>query len=350
MNHLFDAKPTIKDVARACDVSVATVSYVINGTRVLKPDTRARVLKAMEEMNFHPNAVARGLSSKRVHTLGVHCGVIQADEFITNPYAAGILGGILGCASQAGFDVTLFTNRWENTQKSAPAVRDGRTDGLIAIAPPLSCDLLEGLSSLGMPLVGVSAQSRLGIPVVDVDNVAGARMAARHLIELGHTRIAAILGNDDLSSCAPRRAGFCDALAQSNLPIRAQWLVSSRFDGSLVFEQTRALLRGRQRPTAICAGNDTIAIAVIEAARSVGVSVPHQLSVVGFDDLPLATIVTPNLTTIRQPLRDIGACAASLLIERMKGHETPEDQSHWLCPELIVRDSTSTAPHIQTTR
>lgn len=350
MNHLLSTKPTIKDVARVCEVSVATVSYVINGTRVLKPDTRERVLKAMEEMNFHPNAVARGLSSKRVHTLGVHCGVIQADEFITNPYAAGILGGILGCASQAGFDVTLFTNRWESTRKSAPSVRDGRTDGMIAIAPPLSCDLLEGLSSLGMPLVAVSAPARRGIPVVDVDNFAGASMAARHLIELGHTRIAAILGNDDLSSVAPRREGFSDALKQANLPIKAEWLVASRFDGSLAFEQTRALLCGQERPTAICAGNDTIAIAVIEAARSLGVSVPHQLSVVGFDDLPLASVVTPNLTTIRQPLRDIGARAAALLIERMQGHDAPDDQSHWLCPELIVRDSTSVAPHQQTAR
>lgn len=349
MNRLSEAKPTIKDVARACDVSVATVSYVINGTRVLKPDTRARVLKVMEEMNFHPNAVARGLSSKRVHTIGVHCGVIQADEFITNPYAAGILGGILGHASQAGFDVTLFTNRWENTQKSAPAVRDGRTDGLIAIAPPLSCDLLDGLSSLGMPLVAVSAPARPGIPVVDVDNQAGAKMAARHLVELGHTRIAAILGNDDLASVAPRRQGFCDALQEANLPIKPQWLVASRFDGSLAFEQTRALLREGERPTAICAGNDTIAIAVIEAARSLGISVPHQLSVVGFDDLPLATVVTPNLTTIRQPLRDIGARAAALLIERLKGHPSPPEQDFWLCPELIVRDSTSMAPHSQTT-
>lgn len=348
MNHL-DAKPTIKDIARACEVSVATVSYVINGTRILKPDTRVRVLKVMEEMNYHPSALARGLSSKRIHTLGVHCGVVQADEFVTNPYAAVILGGILSCAAKEGFDVTLFTNRWESTQKSAPSVRDGRTDGLIAIVPPLSCDLVEGLSSLGMPLVAVSAPALCGVPVVDVDNYAGAKMAARHLIELGHKRIAAIMGNDDLSSYAPRRAGFCDALKEAGLPVKEEWLLSSRFDGSLAVEQTRQLLRGAKRPTAICAGNDTIAIAIIEATRSIGLSVPKQLSVVGFDDLPLATVVTPNLTTIRQPLLAIGACAATLLIERMRGDETTGSASHLLPPELIVRDSTSAPARSKTT-
>jgi DNA-binding LacI/PurR family transcriptional regulator len=345
MNRLVDPKPTIKDVARVCGVSVATVSYVINGTRVLKPDTRARVLEAMKEMNYHPNAVARGLSSKRVHTLGVHCGVTQADEFITNPYAAGIVGGILKRASLEGFDVTLFTNRWQSVQKSAPALRDGRTDGMIAIAPPLGCDMLQGLSSLGMPLVAISAPARPGIPVVDVDNYAGAKMAARHLIELGHRRIAAIWGDNDLFCFAPRRQGFCDALSEAGLPLDPQWLVTSHFDGSLAFEQASVLLHQPVRPTAICAGNDTIALAVIDAARGAGLCVPQQLSVVGFDDSPFATVVTPSLTTIRQPLRDIGECAAALLINRMNGHAAADDEKgHWLCPELVARGSTGPAP------
>jgi LacI family transcriptional regulator len=342
INAASTKKITIKDVARVCGVSVATVSYVINGTRVLKPDTRERVLKAMEEMNFHPNAVARGLSSRRVHTLGVHCGVLQADEFITNPYAAGILGGILKCASEAGFDVTLFTNRWQDKQKSAPALQDGRTDGMIALAPQISCDMVEGLASLGIPLVTIAASAQDNIPMVDVDNRAGAHMAARHLVELGHRRIAAIMGNEDLSSFAPRRAGICEALTQANLPVRQEWLIPSHFDGSLAFEQTQALLRQENPPTAICAGNDRIAVAIIEAAQQMGVPVPQQLSVVGFDDLPFATMVTPNLTTIRQPLRAIGACAAALLIDRIKGLSTPDDERpHLLSPELIVRASTA---------
>ncbi len=338
-------RSTIKDVAQVCGVSVATVSYVINGTRVLKPDTRERVLKVMEEMDYHPSAVARGLSSKRVYTIGIHCGVLQAAEFITNSYGAGLLAGVLDRASREGFDVTIFTTQWQSVRKSAPSLRDGRTDGILVIAPPISADTFEGLVSLGRPLVAISAPSHRGIPVVDVDNYAGAKMAARHLIELGHKRIAAILGDTDLTSFAPRHAGFCDALEEAGLPQKSEWIVPSRFDGSLAFEQTQTLLRSREPPTAICAGNDTIAMVVIDAARSSGVRVPQELSVVGFDDMPLATIVTPNLTTIRQPLRDIGDCATTLLIERVQKHALANDEKVCLlAPELIVRGSTSTAP------
>lgn len=347
MNSVLNSSPpTIKDVARVCGVSVATVSYVINGTRVLKPDTRARVLKAMEEMNYHPNAVARSLSSKRVHTIGVHCGVLKAAEFITNSYAAGILSGVLDCASQQEFDVTLFTAKWQSVRKSAPLLRDGRTDGILVVAPPASSDMLEGLAASGRPLVAISAPQQPGIPVVDVDNYAGAKMAARHLIELGHKRIVAILGDTDLAAFAPRHDGFCDALKEAGLSPKPDWIVSSRFDGSLAFEQTSALLRAREPPTAIFAGNDTIALAVMDAARSLGVRVPQQLSVVGFDDSPFAIVVTPNLTTIRQPLHAIGACATTLLIERVRKQAAPDDQRvHLLAPELIVRDSTATASH-----
>lgn len=340
MNSPAPAKPTIRDVARVCGVSVATVSYVINGTRVLKQETRDRVHRAMDEMNYTPSAVARGLLSKRVHTLGVHCSVLQADQFITNPYAAGILSGILNRAQQEEFDVTIFTNRWEDVQTSAPALRDGRTDGIIALAPPLHCDMLGGLSALGMPIVGIAAQSHDGIATVDVDNYAGAHMAAQHLIELGHTRIGAIMGNEDMASFAPRERGLREALCEARVLPRPQWFMASHYDGSLAFDQARELLSQSDRPTAICAGNDTIAIAVIEAAHSLNLKVPDDLSVIGFDDLPMATVIRPNLTTIRQPLRAIGERAATLLIERMRGQPAVTAAStHLLTPELIVRDS-----------
>lgn len=346
MNFPSDTKPTIKDVARACGVSVATVSYVINGTRVLKPDTRERVLKAMEEMNYHPNAVARGLSSKKVHTLGVHCGVIHSHEFFANPYASGILQGVLKRAAQEGFDVTLFSRRWENAVISLPSLSDGRTDGILVIAPSLDSDILLSLSSGPMPLVAISATPHARIPTVDVDNYQGMRIVIRHLVELGHRHIAAILGDDDLASFEPRRQGIHDALAEAAIEPRPDWIMTSRFSGEWAFEQTSALLRASEPPTAICAGNDTIALAIIDAARCAGVSVPQQLSVVGFDDSPSATLVSPNLTTVRQPLREIGNCATGLLIDRMRGHRVADDERpHLLSPELIVRGSTSAVPY-----
>lgn len=187
--------PTIKDIARVCGVSEATVSYVINGKRVLKADTRERVFQVMREMNYHPSAVARGLSGKKAHTLGVLFPVIESTGFVTNPYATGLLQGVFLQAQREGFNVTLFTSNWENAQVSAPPLRDGRTNGVLVIAPPLGSDILSRLASLHVPVVGISAPKHAGVAVVDVDDEAGVQLATQHLIELGHRCIAYLTGN-----------------------------------------------------------------------------------------------------------------------------------------------------------
>ena len=304
--------PTIADVARACGVSKMTVSYVLNGKSVLKPETREKVLRAMEEMNYHPSAVARGLSSKKVHTFGLLLPVFGSAEFVTNPYANGILQGILWQAEREGYNVTIFTSRWESARVSAPPLRDGRTDGIIVVAPPLYSDVVSGLADLQIPVVAIAAAPHEGVAVVDVDNRAGLRLATGHLLELGHRRMVYLSGNDDLAAFAPRRRGFVEALSGADIEVTPGMIQVSRFDGRGAFEQTSALLRQGNPPTAIVAGNDTIGVAVIEAARCAGLSVPRDLSVVGFDDAPAAILVSPNLTTVHQPLTEIGETAISL--------------------------------------
>lgn len=346
MKASLQPRPTIKDVARACGVSEATVSYVINGKRVLKADTRERVFRAMREMNYHPSAVARGLSSKKVHTFGVLFGAVDSVEFVTNPYASGLLKGIMACAQREGFDITFFTAPWRSASASAPALRDGRTDGILAIAPPMKSDILAGISALNMPLVVISAEPEAAVSNVDIDNRAGAMLAVRHLAQLGHRRIAYLMGNEDMASFESRSEGFQAAVCELGLELRPEFMLISHFDGSLAFEQTSRLLRHPQPPTAIFAGNDTIAMGVIEAARCLGVQVPSQLSVVGFDDVPAALLVTPNLTTIRQPLREIGETATELLIDYMREPEVPVPKTILLRPELIVRGSTGPAPRL----
>jgi DNA-binding LacI/PurR family transcriptional regulator len=175
---------------------------------------------------------------------------------------------------------------------------------------------------------------------VDVDNWAGARLAVEHLVQLGHRRIAYLMGNEDLASFEARRQGFRAALCEAGLELAPEFMAVSHFDGSLAFEQTSRLLRHPQRPTAIFAGNDTIAMRVIEAARCSGVQVPSELSVVGFDDAPAALLVTPNLTTVRQPLREIGERATELLIRYIREAEIPVPGAVLLAPELVVRGST----------
>ena len=335
------AKPTIDDVARACGVSRMTVSYVLNGKAVLKPETREKVFRAMEEMNYHPSALARGLSSKKVHTFGLLLPVFGSAEFVTNPYANGVLQGILWQAEREGYNVTIITSRWENAQVSAPPLRDGRTDGMIVVAPPLYSDVLSGLAALQMPVVAIAAPPCEGVCVVDVDNESGLQMATRHLIELGHRALVYLTGNDDLASFAPRCAGFKSALAEANIAFAPKMIQVSRFDGQLAFEQTKALLRRENRATAILAGNDTIGVAVIEAARQSGLDVPRDLSVVGFDDAPAASLVSPNLTTIHQPLTQIGETAISLLVKRVEKNAREPENLHLLPPRLVVRGSSA---------
>jgi DNA-binding LacI/PurR family transcriptional regulator len=337
-----ESRPTIRDIASVCGVSEATVSYVINGKRQLKPATRERVFRTMREMNYHPNAVARGLASKRVHTLGILSGAVDSADFITNAYAGGLLKGIMICAQREDFNVTIFTASWQNAAISAPPLRDGRTDGVLTIAPPTNSDILPGLISLQMPIVAISA-GRTDLPIsnVDVDDFAGAKMATDHLLQLGHRRIAYLTGNDDLASYGPRRAGFCAAMDEAGVPVASELIQASHFNGALAFEQTVRLLRQDNPPTAIFAGNDSIAFGVIDAARCIGISVPTQLSVIGFDDSPQAVTTSLNLTTVRQPLQQIGETAAALLIRYMREPDEFVPETQLLAPELIVRGTTA---------
>jgi LacI family transcriptional regulator len=341
MSTRVNTRPTISDVARACGVSEATVSYVINGKRTLRTDTRDKVFRAMREMNYHPSAVARGLSSKKVHTFGILHGAVDAIESVTNYYSSGLLQGIMPCAQREAFDITFFTATWVNAEASAPALRDGRTDGILAIAPPTNSDITAGLVSLNVPLVMISGDANAGVANVDVDNSAGITAALEHLFALGHRKIAFLMGNENLSSFGPRRDAFHAVHWQAAIDVVPEWVQVSRFDGALAYEQTRTMLALADRPTAICAGNDTIALRVIEAARAAGLEVPRDLSVVGFDDSPAALLVSPNLTTVRQPLAEIGNTATQMLIEYMRQPEEFVPKVKLLQPELIVRGSTA---------
>jgi DNA-binding LacI/PurR family transcriptional regulator len=333
---------TIRDVARESGVSVATVSYVLNdGPRPVRDETRRQVLAAIERLDYHPNALARGLSSRRTNTLGVlFCRVEPA--IVTNEYGTALLQGVLGVASESGFNVTLFTHPWEDAGTSARGYNDGRCDGVIIIAPLLGSDVVKGLSALGLSLVVVSSSMEpgSGIPWVDVDNVAGARLGIRHLISLGHTRIAHLTGEDSQPSVPGRRQGYLQTMHEAGLPVPPGYLAASSYDVRAGYHSTRALLSLPERPSALFAGNDGIALGALEAARDMGVGVPAQFSIVGFDDVRTASLVTPALTTVRQPLVAIGETATRLLVAAVRGHRVPRTD-HRTSPELVVRATTA---------
>lgn len=343
---MAERQPTLEDVAREAGVSRFTVSAVLNGSRSntrVSPATRARIEAAADALGYRPNAVARGLVRRRMQVLGVLFGPVHSETLVSNPYGSLVLQGVMNGCAAASCDVLLFTG----LRREAAEVRsiaDGRADGIVVVAPPLGTDLAETLAGLRVPIVTVSYPNTLpNVTNVDVDDVAGARMVARYLLSLGHRRIAHLTGNPDLASTAVRRRSFVEALQEAGVAMEERMVVACQYDGGGADAAMRALLTDAEPPTAVFAGNDAIAVVACSVARKLGVRVPQQLSVVGYDDVPAATMVRPQLTTVAQPLVRIGSEAASLLLRRLAG-EPHLPGEVLVAPRLEIRGSTAPRP------
>jgi DNA-binding LacI/PurR family transcriptional regulator len=338
---------TIHDVARESGVSITTVSMVLNnGSRPVSAEARRRVLEAARALNYTPNANARSLVSRRVRALGVIVGFNTRSLLLSNPYISAVLQGILDAATELDYNVNIYTRPWRNAEQDASAFRDGRADGVLLVAPIMGTDMVSGLSSLGIPLVVASAASMCeGVPSLDIDNVQGARLAAQHLLSLGHTRIAHLMGNLNQTNVIERRDAFCAALGEAGVNIPPAYLVAGQYNRESGKENAEHLLSLPEPPSAIFAGNDVLALAALEAARERGISVPHELSIIGFDDIPEAAMVTPPLTTIRQPLTEVGDRATRLLVDIIEGRPSAP-AAHLLQPTLVVRGTTAPIPNV----
>lgn len=338
--------PTLRDVALSAGVSPFTVSVVLNGSRSntrVSEATRRRIEETAAALRYHPNAVARSLARRCTNTIGVFVGVVESVAALANPYASAILQGIVTRASKSGYDVLLYTEPWHGASRSAARFRDRRSDGVILVAPLMDTDIVTALAAVDIPLVAISAdpeQMPSSVASVDVDNSQGIKLAVDHLAALGHRRIAHLTGEANVASVLIRRAAFQYAVEQQGIDYQERYVVPCTYDGLSVSDSLRSVLALPEPPTAIVAGNDNIAIAVMEAARELGITVPHQLSVIGFDDISAASQVTPKLTTLNQPLQEIGECAADLLIARLN-QEQRDTRLVLHTPELMVRESTA---------
>jgi DNA-binding LacI/PurR family transcriptional regulator len=335
---------TIYDVAKESGFSLSTISNVLNnGPRPVRPETRQRILATMRRLNYHPSAMARGLARRRTHTLGILFGVVEPSAVVLNAYSADVLQGVLTAAAATGFNVTHYTNRWKDAEQSLAEFRDQRSDGLIVVAPPIDSDLMPSLASVDLPLVAVSWPSSqfedLAVPSVDADDRVGTRLVVQHLLDLGHRRIAHLMGHGNLLSALTRRDVFLEMMNEAGIARDRSLVLPGQYSAQTGQENARKLLTMPDPPTAIFAGNDEIAIGVLEAARELGVRIPEDLSLVGYDDRPISALLTPRLTTVKQPFVRIGEHATQLLLERIEGKEVAPI-THWLTPELVIRDST----------
>ena len=328
---------TIREIADRAGVSIATVSRVLNGRGDVADETRELVSRVIRENGYTANRSARGLSAGRTGLAGILVPLVYP------AYFAGIVAGAAEALSERGLQIVLSPTGGEHAREVSFLDRlHGLTDGALIILPEESNEELERLLDSGYRFVVIDPLMPLDerIPSVSAAHTSGADQAMRHLLELGHRRIAQITGPRGWVATEDRRRGYRAALAAAGIlpdPALEQEAVPELEPGRAAAER---LLDLPEPPTAIFAFNDNIAIGAIQAARARGLRLPEDLSVVGFDDVEHATIVTPTLTTVRQPLAEMGRTAVSLLI-RLLERQRFETLHLELATRLVVRDSTA---------
>ena len=340
---------TIRDVAVRAGVSHQTVSRVVNGDDRVSPATRERVLEAIRELDYVPNAIARSLSSNRTHTLGV----VTAD---VSDYAFGqMVAGAEAEARRRGFYLVVgsVADTTDATDELAylRLLLERRVEGLILAWPTLGPGAGSALAATAarVPLVLVAATTDLpGIQTVDIDNRRGGREAVAHLTEQGHRGVATITGPLDWGAAQARLDGYRDALGEAGIS-ESPSLVQTSPDWGPESGRVAAarLLDGRVPFSALFAQSDLLAVGAIAEFRSRGLRVPEDVSVVGFDDIPVASFLEPPLTTMRQPIRELGELAVRLIIEAIgrRGSEPDERNRRHLLPARLA-DRGSVGPPV----
>lgn len=327
----------MRDVAQRAGVSISTVSHVVNNSRAVSEGARYRVLQAMDELGYKPNALARSLRRRQTNSIGL----IVPDS--TNPFFAEVARGIEDASFDQNYSVILCNSDGDlDKQAIYTDLLIGRqVAGILFVAAGVSTELVEDLHRRRVPLVVIDRE----VPGVAVDTVLtnhyqGGFLATQHLIDLGHRRIACISAGSELSPSAERVTGYRDALKANGIAFDKSLVVRGDFQYESGYHATHKLLQRNSPPTAVFAINDLMAVGCIRAVTERGSHVPEQISVVGFDDVRLASFSNPPLTTIAQPKREIGELATEILFARIHDLDAPP-RFERLETTLIVRRSTT---------
>ena len=300
---------TMRDVARRAGFSVATVSRVLNGSGPVAERTRARVAEAASALHYVPNATARSLKTRLNETVGVLLPDLYG-EFYSE-----VIRGVEGAARARGYHTVLTSIRGDHGELAA-ALRSfvGRVDGLVVMSPEIGPDVLRANFSAGVP-VALLGRVLDGHAAVTIDNEGGAYEMTAHLARLGHRRIAHVAGGASNADTKARLAGYRRALAECGLGADPALVLWGDFTEDSGYAAGQEILGRADRPTAVFAANDAMAIGVLKALREGGLSVPDDVALVGFDDVPVAAYVTPGLTTARAPIREMGARAVEAVLD-----------------------------------
>jgi DNA-binding LacI/PurR family transcriptional regulator len=338
------SRVTIADVAIAAGVSKTAVSFAFNNPEKLGQATLERVLGVAHDLGYAPHPAARALSMRRSGTIGVLIPQRLSTVF-ANPFLAELIQGLGELCEEHDLTMLLVPPLDGSLEG---AIRQASVDGFISLGLGPDDTALDMLDRIGIPTVLVDSEGSPTHPAVNVDDAGGAEAAARHLLDLGHRDMAIIVLPPTHSqvgyttTAARRLAGYRAALAESGTP--APHIVTAGISMAAGARAFETLPKGRHRPTGVLAMSDVVAIGLMSAAQSAGVRVPEDLSVVGYDDLPMSSWTNPSLTTVHQPIVEKGRVAARLLIQRMKGKAVESPRP--LSTSLVVRHSSGRSKEV----
>jgi LacI family transcriptional regulator len=328
-------KVTIRDVAREAGVSVATVSRVLNASGPVGEETRQRILSIASRLRYTPDGAARSLITRRTNTLGVLLPDLYGEFF------SEVIRGIDPTAQRAGYHILVSRAHNEKRElEAAMRAMRGRVDGLVVMSPDIDAEALVANLPDDCPVVLLNCVVEGGqFDSLNIDNYGGSYAMVNHLVGLGHTRIAFIAGHERNHDAAERLRGYRAAMANARLKRNAEWERRGDFTEESGYRAAIALAGMSERPTAIFAANDSMAVGALSGLREAGLRVPDDVAVAGFDDIPIARYLSPPLTSVHVAISELGERATRTLLHAIEGKNQHEKEQATLPTTLVIRQS-----------
>jgi len=331
---------TMEDVAKKAGVSVMTVSRVVNGVKgKVSEETRKKVLEIIKELNYYPNFVGRALHGSKLKIIGVVSPLVRAGIVLENPYYYELIMGIEEVCTEKGYDVMISTRK--RITSSSDYLRnfyERKVDGLIIVAPSIDTVKFDLIERDDVPVVLVSERTSHKISYVDADNEAGGEIAVEYFYKKGHRKIGILTGNTNMRNAIDRFNGFLKGMKKFGLELRNEWIIKGDFSYQSGINAGKQFVSLSSLPTALFCSNDLSALGFLNEISRYGIRVPDDVSIIGFDDITASQYAHPPLTTIRQPIFEMGKAAAELLLARISNKQF-QPQGRIFPVKVVERES-----------